>query len=888
MKHYVIRADDEVQVENGLFELCSSCKPIIFNIYGESGVGKSWLTTRIIHTNWNLLNCLQISTVVFINFTQPGAFFNELASTVLGTDRIGNQNKIFSEMATFLERLSGICLFVIDNFTANTESSESILQLEALLRLNANVRLVVISRDRCLAASITSKIRRLNQTVIERIIVNDQNQNLLVPEIVPLACGLPVVASILRGLIHFAFEKENEMMKRIYMTILSSQTCIANTDKPSDNFVISNLLKDHHFQVYRRFLSHFLLFDKNQSLSENDLSVLKVRLDKKFDKDLLVNLGILEKIVGVSGEKSFTLHEIVYSSCLLDNLATGQDLERLRLDLCSKFSSDTIVQMVCLHCNTVIDAVNGYLTLDQIKDFIILLANESNVKEIDMKMAVEISKIVEQGFQIDFHQTSEILTAHFQGISKFRNYLFVASINVEKPYLRRYLLQNDVSVVDSVSDGRHFNGIMLACENGLANCVADLLRFEYSKIRINKHGAKGMTALLIATKRNDKEICQILLYHQCNPDLVDDDGNSALIIAASNGYSQVVEVLLHHNALVDIRNKKNENAVWLALVNGFNDVADLLFQSGATLEPGECQTLLMRSQFYKRDKTQSLMAKWFPTLSIQPINLKAMMEPMLKMLLVKWDSAVISESEFMAIAQRRELPKMKRKLTTKAAAFAIASFFGSLQSLKSLLNHHGMSVVVEKQHYRKNCTPIFVASACGHTQVVELFFQTDWKNCIEVENIRKQTPLMVAVSNGHNETASLLLRHGADLLRRDDSGISAFFIACSTGNTSIVKLTFERAIVDKIPKLIVIENATKFVGQTALMAACKGGHLDVVKILIANGIKVDTRTLNGYNALNVALVHNQIEIVKYFHLLVEQQMQSSSSGGTNTGTCNVS
>lgn len=58
-------------------------------------------------------------------------------------------------------------------------------------------------------------------------------------------------------------------------------------------------------------------------------------------------------------------------------------------------------------------------------------------------------------------------------------------------------------------------------------------------------------------------------------------------------------------------------------------------------------------------------------------------------------------------------------------------------------------------------------------------------------------------------------------------------------------------------------NCVDALGRTALMRACKSGHYEAVKLLVANGANVNYSDWNGVTALHLAAKHHHLQVVKF-------------------------
>lgn len=99
------------------------------------------------------------------------------------------------------------------------------------------------------------------------------------------------------------------------------------------------------------------------------------------------------------------------------------------------------------------------------------------------------------------------------------------------------------------------------------------------------------------------------------------------------------------------------------------------------------------------------------------------------------------------------------------------------------------------------------------------------------------TPLHFAALNGHVNVVELLIRNGADVNAKDDSGLTPLHLASGGGYEEIVKLlSNSRADV----------NAKDSKDVAPLHFAAEGGYLNIVQLLISEGAKVNAITKSFY------------------------------------------
>jgi ankyrin repeat protein len=87
-----------------------------------------------------------------------------------------------------------------------------------------------------------------------------------------------------------------------------------------------------------------------------------------------------------------------------------------------------------------------------------------------------------------------------------------------------------------------------------------------------------------------------------------------------------------------------------------------------------------------------------------------------------------------------------------------------------------------------------------------------------------RTALHLAAASGHDSVIRLLARHGARVSLRDCRGCCALYMACARGHTSAVSALLEQDME--------MSDLSAASGRTPLEAAARGGHLNVVRLLL--------------------------------------------------------
>jgi len=106
--------------------------------------------------------------------------------------------------------------------------------------------------------------------------------------------------------------------------------------------------------------------------------------------------------------------------------------------------------------------------------------------------------------------------------------------------------------------------------------------------------------------------------------------------------------------------------------------------------------------------------------------------------------------------------------------------------------------------------------------------------------------LFKAAYNGRADVVKILLEKGVDV----NTGLESKFVSRMEKRT------------EKYAKANNAEKRWKIAGMTALMAASKGGHVDVVKMLLSKGADVNAITENGWTALDFTKEKSHQSIIR--------------------------
>ena len=176
--------------------------------------------------------------------------------------------------------------------------------------------------------------------------------------------------------------------------------------------------------------------------------------------------------------------------------------------------------------------------------------------------------------------------------------------------------------------------------------------------------------------------------------------------------------------------------------------------------------------------------------------------------------------------------------------------YGQAECAK-LLIEHGANLV----HKDMTNTALHSAAYGGHAHVVEYLIKEKQMDVNQKNNANK-TALFQSITQGHNSVAKTLLRLGADpnvLLGRDNETL--LHVAVREGRKEIVTMLLESKAKPDEP---LSSN-----GRTPLMLAVENDHADYIQLIMAHGITLAKKDMDGNTALHHIAKNNSCASAKY-------------------------
>jgi len=140
------------------------------------------------------------------------------------------------------------------------------------------------------------------------------------------------------------------------------------------------------------------------------------------------------------------------------------------------------------------------------------------------------------------------------------------------------------------------------------------------------------------------------------------------------------------------------------------------------------------------------------------------------------------------------------------------------------------------------------------------------------------TPLMYACRRGKTAVVSVLLERGACVNSMSNRGSSALFEAVLAGHLEVVKILLAN------PRIDINAKHSRRSNQTALMIAAQEGKLEIVSILLAHdGLKSNQKDANDNTALSHAIQSEQTTTAVYVldHIIEPSDLDTTNWKGSS-------
>uniref|UniRef100_A0A4W4HLE7 Transient receptor potential cation channel, subfamily A, member 1a n=1 Tax=Electrophorus electricus TaxID=8005 RepID=A0A4W4HLE7_ELEEL len=157
-------------------------------------------------------------------------------------------------------------------------------------------------------------------------------------------------------------------------------------------------------------------------------------------------------------------------------------------------------------------------------------------------------------------------------------------------------------------------------------------------------------------------------------------------------------------------------------------------------------------------------------------------------------------------------------------------------------------------------SPLHLAVSLRHNDLVKHLLSYDQID-VNLEGDLGNTPLILAASVDNHEALCILHRNGAKLCRQNKLGHFPVHAAAFAGAKKSIEVVLQKG--EEVG--LSIEEHINYVDKTIsspLHLAVRGGNLEVIRLCIAHGAKIDLQQCDKSTALHLACTQGAIEAVK--------------------------
>lgn len=456
------------------------------------------------------------------------------------------------------------------------------------------------------------------------------------------------------------------------------------------------------------------------------------------------------------------------------------------------------------------------------------------------------------------------------------------------------------------SDGARLIG---AASDGDLKTIQEMLKD--GAVDVNARDWDDLTALIPAASSGYLEVCKFLVEKGIDVNAKDKDGITALMEASIMGHADIVQFLLESGADVNEAASSEVTALWLAASEGRANVMKILLEKGADASNARIDgiTALMTASVGGHADAVAILLEN----GADPLHEDRDGHTPLINAAENGDINVMK-----LLVEKAGTPDYVNHVTANGlSAIVMAAANGKAEAVKFLVENGANANV---SYGDNQVTALMYAAASGHVDAVNVLVDIG-KADMEAKHSNGGTALLEAATGGNGETVKLLIEKGADFTIKDVDGVTPLMALASAGEDETLGFLLEalktkmneaelkdyinvlshsggssvmfaaagghvdcakRLIAlgadihaqskashgypEKLKKMIeegqMIEDDQQADGVTGLHVAAQGGHLDMVKLLIAEGIDVSVKDEDGRTALSLAVAGNHAECAK--------------------------
>ncbi len=357
---------------------------------------------------------------------------------------------------------------------------------------------------------------------------------------------------------------------------------------------------------------------------------------------------------------------------------------------------------------------------------------------------------------------------------------------------------------------------------------------------VNAKNSMGDTSLITAVHCRQIAVVQHLLEHHVDIDCKDCTAQSAAYIAADTGQLGILRILANAGADLNAPSFMHGEPIRAAAIKGDVNTVEFLLDQGANIEADyhSSTPLLLAVENDHRKLAEILLRRGanineFDMYGRSAIHLAAD-QGNLGML-----STLLKHGA--TVDARDADQKTPLHHAVEAQSISLVKFLIS--------NGANPSAADRTEHV----TALHLAAKLDNPEIMKILLG----ECVKVNAAMTNgsTPLFVAAYYGKAENVDLLLKKKANiaLAKNNPHRLSLLYVATMNGHLNVVNILLKQGV---------DINETCLYGRTALYAAVKRGHLAVARRLLAQGANPDIANTSGRSPLHIAAKRPDAEMTR--------------------------
>ncbi len=169
-----------------------------------------------------------------------------------------------------------------------------------------------------------------------------------------------------------------------------------------------------------------------------------------------------------------------------------------------------------------------------------------------------------------------------------------------------------------------------------------------------------------------------------------------------------------------------------------------------------------------------------------------------------------------------------------------------------------------------------LAARNGHVAVLKILDKSDYAGIFDRPNKHSDTPLSLAVQNGHLEAARYLLKRvcfwktSGPLWDKNNDGDLPVHIAARNGEAEIIKFFLD----ERLTKLFSDSNSQ---GDLPVHIAAKEGHLNVIEVLHEAGLSLSIMNSEGDMPIDIARKQGNMALIDYIRSAEDKRLYKNAT-----------